>query len=72
MLSKTSRGVKDFGKTSRVVKDFEKTSRDVKDFGTNSMGENKIGTKMPMLGTGTELVPVCRFGNENGTSSFFA
>ena len=23
-------------------------------------------------GTGTELVPVCRFGNENGTSSIFA
>ena len=61
MLSKTSRGVKDFGTTSR----------DVKDFRTNSRGENENGTNMPMMGMGTELVPVCRFGNENGTSSFF-
>ena len=44
VLSKTSRGVKDFGTTSR----------DVKDFRTNSRGENKNGTNMPMLGTGTE------------------
>ena len=41
-------------KTSRGVKDFRKTSRDVKDIGMNSRGENEIGTKKPMLGTGTE------------------
>ena len=45
MLSKTSRGVKDFGKTSR----------DVKDFGTNSRGGKEIGTEIPDMGTGTEL-----------------
>ena len=31
------------------------TSRDVKDFGTIPRGGKEIGTKIPVMGTGTEL-----------------